>query len=140
MLSRVVLTAIVFLSPADAGSKASTTLLEAIRAGSGAAVARALGAGASANLKDADGTPALMLATLFADARCMKVLLDGGADPNATDAFGATALIWAQPNVEKARLLIRYGADVNTRPRSRGLSLCSLQRAIPGQRTPSSYS
>ena len=59
--------------------------------------------------------PALMAATLFADARTVKLLLEHGADPNRADASGATALMWAIPDVEKVQLLLARGANVNAR-------------------------
>jgi ankyrin repeat protein len=43
----------------------------------------------------------------------MKILLDAGADPNAKDSFGATALVWAAGDAAKAKLLVERGADVN---------------------------
>ena len=76
---------------------------------------RLLDSGASANLVDADGVPAVMAATLFADAQMVDLLLTHGADPNRAGPAGTTALMWAVPNVEKARLLIARGANVNAR-------------------------
>ena len=54
----------------------------AIRSGSVPDVERLLKAGASPDIVDADGTPALMAATLFGGADLVKLLLDRGADPN----------------------------------------------------------
>ena len=74
--------------------------------------------GADPNARDAEGTPALMVAVLFANADSVKLLLDHHADPNATNKSGATALMWAMPDVAKARLLIAAGADVNARAKN----------------------
>jgi ankyrin repeat protein len=90
-------------------------LFAAIRRGSLADTARLLEAGASANLVDVDGTPALMAATLFGGPDLVKLLLDRGADPNRPGAGGTTALMWAVPDVEKARLLLARGASVDAR-------------------------
>jgi len=90
-------------------------LIAAIRAGSTPDVQRLLKAGTNPDIVDADGTPALMAATLFGDANLVKVLLDGGADPNRTGVGGTTALMWAVPNVDKVRLLIDHGANVNAK-------------------------
>ena len=98
-----------------AGESSTEGLFRAIQAADNAAVERLLSAGVNANVKDADGTPALMSATLFADVRCVELLLRHGADPNATNGVGATALMWAAPDLAKAQLLIANGADVNAR-------------------------
>jgi ankyrin repeat protein len=90
-------------------------LFAAIRAGSTAEVERLLKAGANPNIADADGTPALMAATLFGGADLVKLLLDRGADPNRSGVGGTTALMWAVPNLEKVRLLVAHGANVNAR-------------------------
>jgi ankyrin repeat protein len=61
-----------------------------------------------------------------------KVLLQGGADPNAVDRDGQTALIKAAaggyPDI--AQILIRYGADVNARD---GAGLTALMYAARGE-------
>jgi ankyrin repeat protein len=90
-------------------------LFAAIRQGSVAETDRLLKAGANPNVVDADGTPALMGATLFGGADLVKLLLDRGADPNRSGVGGTTALMWAVPNVEKVRLLVSHGANVNAR-------------------------
>src|ERR1700752_2056940 len=90
-------------------------LFAAIRRGSVADTDRLLKAGASPNIVDADGTPALMAATLFGDASLVKLLLERGADPNRAGIGGTTALIWPVPDLEKGRLLLEHGANVNAR-------------------------
>jgi ankyrin repeat protein len=90
-------------------------LFAAIRRGSVADTERLLEAGAGANLVDVDGTPALLAATLFGGPDLVKVLLDRGADPNRPGTGGTTALMWAVPDVEKARLLLARGARVDAR-------------------------
>jgi ankyrin repeat protein len=56
-----------------------------------------------------------MSATLFGDVAVVKLLLDRGADPNVTNNVGATALMWAIPELTKVKLLIARGANVNAR-------------------------
>ena len=90
-------------------------LFNAIRQGSVAETDRLLKAGADPNVVDAGGTPALMGATLFGGADLVKLLLDRGADPNRAGVGGTTALMWAVPNLEKVRLLVGHGANVNAR-------------------------
>ena len=90
-------------------------LFAAIRQGSVAETDRLLKAGANPDVVDAGGTPALMGATLFGGADLVKLLLDRGADPNRSGVGGTTALMWAVPNLEKVRLLVGHGANVNAR-------------------------
>ena len=57
---------------------------------------------------------------LFGSAAEVRKLLDGGLSPDAaTKSGGTTALMMAAPDVEKMRLLIDRGANVNARARSR---------------------
>ncbi len=85
-----------------------------------------------ADQKDADGTPAIMLSVLYDGADSVKALLDRGANPDAADARGATALMWAVPDAAKVRLLIAAGADVNARSASAGLTPLLIAASYPG--------
>jgi len=38
-----------------------------------------------------------------------------GANPHAVNAFGATALVWGTSGLDKVKLLVEHGADVNAR-------------------------
>jgi ankyrin repeat protein len=93
----------------------SDALFTAIRHGAAGEVERALEHGANANAVDADGTPALMAAALFGDARLVEVLLTSHADPNVKGPGGTTALIWAVPDLAKVRTLLDHGAAVNAK-------------------------
>jgi ankyrin repeat protein len=55
-----------------------------------------------------------------------------GANPNATDAAGATALQWAIPDPAKVKLLIGAGADVNARSTNRGRTPFLIAASYPG--------
>ena len=57
---------------------------------------------------------------VFGSVADLRRLLDGGLSPNAaTAAGGTTVLMAAAPDVEKMRLLLDRGADVNARAKSR---------------------
>lgn len=61
------------------------------------------------------GSTPLMYAVLYGDADAVRLLLDNGADPNARNEAGASALMWAVDDLEKTRLLLECGAEVNAR-------------------------
>src|SRR3982750_723862 len=60
-------------------------LFAAIRRGAIGEVVRLLGNGANPNAREAEETPALMAAALFAGTDMMELLLKRGADPNIAD-------------------------------------------------------
>ena len=108
------------------------SFIQAIERGDTPGASRLLESGVDPNVKDDEGTPALMLATLFADLECVQQLLKKGADPNQADAAGATALMWAIPDIQKARLLIEHGANVNARSTNLGRTPLLIAAASPG--------
>jgi cytochrome c551/c552 len=61
------------------------------------------------------GSTPLMAAALYGDAEMVKRLLKAGADPNAKNSAGATALMWAAPDRDKMQLLLDAGADAHAR-------------------------
>jgi cytochrome c551/c552 len=77
----------------------------------------------AATARSAHGTTLLMTAALYGDAALVQTLLAAGADPNAANSAGATALMWAAPDREKLRLLLDAGADVNARSEDRRSAL-----------------
>jgi ankyrin repeat protein len=117
---RFAVTRILLAIALGGGLLASDGLLDAVRRNDSRAIRRELARGASADAKDTDGVPALMLAALFADVEAMKALLAGGADVNAVNGAGATALLWSVPDLEKVRLLVSRRADVNARSTNLG--------------------
>ena len=108
------------------------SFFQAIRRGDTATVSRLIDSGVSPNITDDEGVPALMLATLFSDAGCVELLLERGADPNQADAAGATPLMWAIPDIGKARLLIEHGANVNARSSTLGRTPLLIAAGHPG--------
>jgi ankyrin repeat protein len=104
-----------FVAAAAGQTDSSGPLFAAIQRGAVGEVERLLAGNTSPNAADGDGASALMAATLFGDAKMVGVLLEHGADPNRAGPAGTTALMWAVPNVDKVRLLIAHGANVNAR-------------------------
>ena len=66
------------------------------------------------NKRGPGGSTPLMYAVLYGDAAMVATMLKAGADPNIRNHTGATALTWSVDDVEKVKLLIDAGADVNT--------------------------
>jgi ankyrin repeat protein len=94
----------------------ATKLIDAIAHGDRAAVAAlARGTKGLGGHRGPGGTTPLMAAALDSDLATVALLLDNGANPNARNDAGATALMWAMPDLEKARLLVAHGADVNAK-------------------------
>jgi hypothetical protein len=77
------------------------------------------------------GTTPLMSAALYGDAALVKRLLAAGADPNTTNTAGATALMWAVPDVGKMQTLLDAGADVDARS-DEGRSALTIASGIVG--------
>jgi ankyrin repeat protein len=67
---------------------------------------------------DNRGITPLMFAAEIGSLESMRLLIDRGADVNAQNAFGSTALMWSTPDPAKVRLLLDHGADVNLVARS----------------------
>jgi ankyrin repeat protein len=109
--------------PAPADPDAAR-LIASIREGAGTAIDDLLrGNTRVVHARGAYGSTPLMAAALYGDAALVKRLLAAGADPNATNSAGATALMWAAPDPDKMQLLLDAGADVNARSDDRRSAL-----------------
>lgn len=94
----------------------ATRLMDALRAGDRKTFQKLLQEDPKAvNAKGTGGSTPLMYAVLYGDADAVRRLLESGADPNARNEVGATALMWGVTDLEKARLLVARNADVNAR-------------------------
>ncbi len=69
----------------------------------------------SLNLRGPDGSTPFMFAVLYADAAAVGKLIEKGGQVNRQNDAQATALMWAATNLEKTRLLLNHGAEVNAR-------------------------
>src|SRR5687768_3123289 len=99
------------LSAQDPGSS-SDAFYSAIRENDVTRLQAMLKGGANPNATDprSGGTP-LMYAAAVGSVQGMTTLLDHGADVNAANSVGATALMWAATDIEKTRLLLARGAN-----------------------------
>jgi ankyrin repeat protein/cytochrome c len=110
-------------SPPPADPKAAR-LIAAIRDGDRQGADDLLRSDPSAAARrGSNGTTPLMAAALYGDRALVKRLLAAGADPNTANAAGATALMWAVPDLDTMRLLLDGGADVNARSDERRTAL-----------------
>ena len=75
-------------------------------------------------------------------ARCIELLLEAGADPNASVSGGETALMTAARagKVEALKVLIAHGADVNARDAARADGADVGRRAEQRRRRPRCWS
>jgi ankyrin repeat protein len=77
-----------------------------------------LGQGSGAAVADRRGITPLMYAAEAGSLDAMRLLVDHGAEVNAQNAFGSTALMWSASDPAKVRLLLDHGAQVNTAAKS----------------------
>ena len=103
-------------TPSPPQDPVATKLLDAIRLGDRVGVARLLKQSPdAARAKGIAGITPLMYAALYGDRTSARLLLDIGADPNARNDAGATALMWAIDDPEITRMLLERKADPNLR-------------------------
>ena len=108
-----------YRTPACAGQELRNgKLLEAAAKGDVVSVSELLGQHAEASARDADGNTPLMLASMNGHADTVRALLMAGADPNAQNYKGDTAMYWQAKDGcleladgEIARMLRAFGAD-----------------------------
>ncbi len=67
------------------------------------------------NARGPEGSTPFMYAVLYTDVPTLEGLIKQGADPNQRNDAGATALMWAAVDLEKTRVLVAHGANVNAK-------------------------
>jgi ankyrin repeat protein len=90
-------------------------VVAAIRDADVAAVRKLIEHGVDVDARDAEGNTPLILASFYASPDCVEMLLAKGADANAANKAGVTALIRAATSYEKTRSLVNAGAQVRVR-------------------------
>lgn len=109
---------IVICFAAAAGSIAAAPanadkLYSVLRAGDLPGLRKLLENGISTNLADSRQITPLMYAAEVGSVEAMRILLDHGAEVDAQNAFGSTALTWSASDAQKVKLLLDHGAEVN---------------------------
>ena len=104
------------LAPNQAANSAppkSDEVYAAVRANDLAGLRTLIASPADANARDEQGDVPLLYAAAVGSLETMKLLLDKGADVNAQNGFGTTALMISAVDIAKVRLLVERGANVN---------------------------
>jgi ankyrin repeat protein len=109
---------ICMLVPGLQGQGQSAGLLEAVRNNDAKAVDSILQKGADPNAYDDDSDNMLINAAIYGSIDCMRTLLEHKADPNLTNQFGHTALMLCTHDLDKIKLLLKYGANINAAAKS----------------------
>ncbi len=104
------------------GQLASSDFFPSIVAGRARAVEQLLASGESASAVDSTGTPALVLAVRAKHFQIVTLLLERGADPNAFDPQGRSAVMYAAKEGVAIMIspLVQYGASVGLKDKAHG--------------------
>jgi len=98
--------------PLQSAAPQSDDVYAAVRANDLARLRTLIASPADANARDEQGDAPLLYAAAVGSIEAMKLLLDKGADVNAQNAFGTSALMISAVDIAKVRLLVERGANV----------------------------
>jgi len=107
---------------------AGTNIFDALRDRDAVTVTALLKSATDPNQRNEMNATALMYAAAFSSPECLRLLLDRGAQVNASSADGSTALMWAAGDTTKIRLLLEHGAEVNARTKDGTTALVTAAR------------
>jgi len=94
----------------------AVAMVEALRAGDLRGFTKCVAEDAKLlNARGPEGSTPFMYAALYTSAATLDGLLKQGADANRRNDANVTALMWAATDLDKTRLLLDHGADVNAR-------------------------
>ena len=99
--------------PLAKAQPASLPVFEMIRRGDQAGIIQALKNPAVLSARDESGNTPLIQAAFYLEARQLSLFLDKGAEINATNKAGVTALMKAVWDLKKTRLLLKHKANLN---------------------------
>lgn len=88
-------------------------IFDQIRNGDRRGIAKAINNSHTLEARDEEGNTPLIQAAFYLGASDLAQMIDRGADVNATNNAGETALLKAVWDLDKTRLLIKRGANVN---------------------------
>lgn len=97
-------------------SPKAVAAVEMLRNGQLAAFIKAVDADRTLlNARGPEGSTPFMYAVLYTNTATLAELLKKGADPNRRNDANATALMWAVRDLDKTKLLLAHGAEVNAK-------------------------
>ena len=105
--------AIIYLVACTQANAQEASLSDAVKNNDIKDVKQLLDKGANPNAYDADSDNVLINATLFASVDCMELLLQNKANPNLKNKYGETPLMLCTNDLDKMKLLLHYGANIN---------------------------